>query len=447
MSEQNDRSEIQNVGERHALALPIELEEGAPPHLARTAMAIVSGLVIMLLVWASIASIRELSVATGEIAPHGSTRQAAHFEGGIVNEVFVGPGDTVRAGQPIVELKKESGGGEFARASARRAGLAMRAERLEAQAAERTPDFSQWQSEWPDLVIEQKALFEAASATHEAKMAAVIAGEASAQAEVERMLAEHKSESELLNLANEQLAIQEKLIVDGFTSKQKYLDARASVSSAQARAAAAKSRLAQAREANETAKAERVGLEAEYKTALAEERSQVVSELAELEKPFASLRDRSDRLIVRAPIAGVVNTVTVDGAGDVVRPGEVVAEITPVGAELFAEVRVKPKDIGHITPGQKTELSVTTFDPNRYGKLSGVVSHISPDSFKDEKSDEAYYIAYIALDNQAIGNGRNKRMLSSGMEVRAEIVTQRRTVMQYILKPVARSLDHAFTER
>jgi HlyD family secretion protein/adhesin transport system membrane fusion protein len=437
----------ENVGERHGLALPIELEEGAPPHLAKTAMAVISSLVILLLVWANIAHIRELSVAVGEIAPYGSTREAAHLEGGIIDELLVSPGDVVEEGQPLAKLRSESGGGEFDRVSARGASLAIRAERMDAQMAARDADFSAWRKEWPALVAEQQAIFETALTQHNAAMATLDARETSAEAEVRRAEAEQRAETDLLQFAREQLAIQDELIEEGFTSKQSYLQAKSAVASAEAGAAIARSRLDQARDALNAARADRAGAEAEYRTRIAEERANVVGELTELEKPLASLQDRSDRLTVRAPVAGVVNAVLVNGRGDVVRPGAVVAEITPTGAKFFAEVRVSPKDIGHVTPGQKTDVTVTTFDPNRYGKIAGRVSHVSADSFKDERTGDAYYIAYIALSQQTIGKGKIAHALTPGMQVRAEIVTQSRTLMQYILKPVSRSLDRAFTER
>lgn len=437
----------QTVGERHGLALPIELEEGAPPQLARTAMAVISGLVILLLVWANIAHIRELSVATGEIAPYGSTRAAAHLEGGIIDEVLVEPGDAVAAGQPLARLRAEGAGGEVERLAARRASLAIRAERMDAQAAGRTPDFAAWRENWPSLVAEQQSVYNAAVAQQQAEMATVISRETSAKAEVAKAEAQLRSETKLLSFAREQLAIQDQLIGEGFTSKQTHLQAKSAVATAESNAAVAKSRLDQARDALEAASADRAGAEAQYRAKLAEERAGALGELAELEQPFNALQDRSDRLTVRSPVSGVVNAVLVNGHGDVVRPGGVVAEITPTGATLFAEVRVAPKDIGHIAPGQETDVTVTTFDPNRYGKIAGTVSHISADSFTDERTGEAYYIAYIALSEQTIGKGKFARPLTAGMQVRAEIVTQTRTLMQYALKPVSRSLDRAFTER
>ena len=437
----------ESVGERNGLALPIELEEGAPPVFARASLAVVSGLIIMLLVWANIAHVRELSVAAGEIAPDGSTRQAAHLEGGIVENVLVSPGDIVDEGDPLVQLRVENAGGEYDRFNARRANLTLRAERLAAQAAGRTPEFASLAASWPSLVEEQSAIYDASTEQHRATMANLHAREASAASEVAKTEAELKAETELLAYAQEQLAIQDDLIEDGFTSKQAHLEAKAAVSSAKAKAAAARSRLDQAERAHAGAQAELKSAEAEFANRIAEERSKVVAELAELKEPISSMKDRNERLTVRAPIGGVVNDVAVNGRGDVVAPGGLIAEITPVGAKLIAEVRVDPKDIGHVATGLKTEVTVTTFDPNRYGKISGYISHISADTFTDERTGEAYYIAYVALDRQDVGSGVKVRKLAPGMQVRAEIITQRRTLMQYALKPVVRSLDSAFTER
>lgn len=443
----NSDQKHENVGERHGLALPIELEEGAPPFLSRAAMAIISGLVFVLLVWANIAHVRELSVAMGEIAPFGSTREAAHLEGGIIDEVLASPGDIVDEGQPLVRLRTENSGGEFFRYEARSADLELRAERLAAQVDGRAPNFETHVDAWPLLVAEQSAVHAAAVEQHRAVMVTFSEREASAQAEVKKAEAELAAENDIYEFAREQLAIQEELIDEGFTSKQSYLEAKAGVASANAKAIGARSRLDQAQRALAGARADRDGAAAEYLTRVAEERASVIAELAELKEPIASLKDRSERLVVRAPVAGVVNNLLVYGQGDVVRPGGVVAEITPTGAKLMAEVRVDPKDIGHIAVGMKTDVSVTTFDPNRYGKIEGQVAHISADSFTDERTGDSYYIAHIDLSEPVIGAGKKTRPLTAGMQVRAEIVTQSRTLMQYVMKPVSRSLDHAFTER
>ncbi|MHA7872570.1 MAG: HlyD family type I secretion periplasmic adaptor subunit, partial [Hyphococcus sp.] len=396
----------ESVGERHTLALPIELEEGAPPYLPRAILAVVSGLVLVLLVWANIAQVRELSVALGEIAPYGSTRDVAHLEGGIVDEVLVAPGDIVEADTPLVRLKTASEGGEYDRFSVRRANLLLRTERLSAQAENRVPDFTEFEQTWPSLVSEQMAIYASSEEQHDAALDVLRSREDAASSEVEKADAEYKAQKELHEYAKQQLSIQEELIEDGFTSRRAYLEAKAAVSSTRADAAAAKARFEQAQRAHAGAVAERMGAEAQYRNSAAEERAQAVAELAELAEPIQSLQDRADRLTIRAPIAGQVKNITVNGEGDVVRPGGLVAEITPTGDTLFAEVRVEPKDIGHVQIGQETVVSVTTFDPNRYGKLDGKIAHISADSFVDERTGDNYYVAYVALDSQSIGKGR-----------------------------------------
>ena len=449
MEKQQTKPDVthESVGERHGLALPIELEEGVPPYLPRAVLAVVSGLILTLLVWSNIAHVRELSVAVGEIAPYGSTREVAHLEGGIIESVLVSPGDYVDANAPLAKLQAATTGGDYDRYSVRRANLMLRAERLAAQTEGRKPDFSNLQSAWPNLIAEQMSVFEAATSQFHADIEVLKGRESSAESEVRKAKADAKAQKELLGYSSEQLGIQEELIKDGFTSRRAYLEAKAAVSSAEAASAASKARLEQAERAFAGAKSERISAEAKFLNAAAEERAQVVAELTELAEPIQSMQDRSERLTVRAPIAGLVKDITVNGAGDVVSPGGLIAEITPVSETLFAEVHILPKDIGHIAIDQKTEVSVTTFDPNRYGKLKGKIAHISADSFIDERSGESFYIAYVALDGQTIGKGRLQRDLSPGMEVQAEIVTQSRSMMQYLLKPVARSLDQAFSER
>jgi len=435
------------VGERHGISLPIELEEGAPPALMRYAMAVISGLVLMLLVWANIAQIRELSVAVGEISPYGSTREVAHLEGGIVDEVLVAPGDPIEAGAPLVQLRTENTGGEYDRVAARRANLLMEAERLMAQADERDPDFGESAKEWPALAADQLAIFQSAIDQQKSLMETLTAKESSARSDVIGARADHKAKDLLVSYAKEQLQIQEELIEDGFTSKQAFLEAKASYASSEAAAAAAKARYEQTKRALDSATSEFNNAEAAYKNRAAEQRAKAIAELAELAQPLQSLEDRTERLTVRAPVAGIVKSVAVDGNGDVVRPGGLVAEITPANNTLFAEVRVNPKDIGHVAIGQETDVSVTAFDPNRYGKIAGRIMHISADTFLDERTRETYYVAYVALDDESGDSDRLVAMLSPGMEVRAEIITQSRSLMQYMLKPVLRPLDRAFSER
>ena len=434
------------TGERQQLALPLHLEEGAPSVYARTALSILSALIITLLVWANVAQIREASVAPGEIIPLGSTRPVAHLEGGIVAEIFVLAGKSVKAGDPILRMRPESGNGEFERYESRRANLLIRAERLAAQAQGRTPDFTQFLDRWAPLTNEQRAIYASTISEYEADKRSLTEQIEFVRAEKANAGAEYTAKTEQLKIAEEQYEIQEKLIEGGYTSKQSFLNAKTELSAAKAARAAAFAQREQADRNLAKFEADFQRLEAKFKNDSSEERAAAVAELEELAQPIISLEDRADRLTVRAPVGGIVQEVVPSGEGAVIGPGSVVAQIVPADADLVAEIRIDPKDIGHITTGQLAEISVTAFDANRFGKVDGMISFVTPDTFVDERTGLTYYKATVTLDSDTIGAGKFERNLAAGMVVQVQIVTQTRSVMEYILKPVVRSLDNSFKE-
>jgi len=124
--------------------------------------------------------------------------------------------------------------------------------------------------------------------------------------------------------------------------------------------------------------------------------------------------------------------------------GEVLFDILP-NDKLIAEVQVLPQDIGNVQVGQETNLVVSAYDPNRFGKAQGKIEFVSPGTFVDEQSGEVYFLARVSFNAPSIGSGRYVGQLSTGMTVTAEIVTRRRSIVEYFLKPVARSVDLAFS--
>ncbi|MDN3719295.1 HlyD family efflux transporter periplasmic adaptor subunit [Roseibium salinum] len=179
---------------------------------------------------------------------------------------------------------------------------------------------------------------------------------------------------------------------------------------------------------------------------LAEERSRVIQERNELTFEATKQRDRFDRLFVRAPASGHIKALYLKGAGSVLAPGDIVAEIVPSGSELVAEVRILPRDIGHVEVGDPAEISITTFDPNIQGTVEGEVSVISASSFRDEYGNY-FFKATIPLPSNRIGHGDRVETISPGMVVDAKIVTGSKSVLQYLLKPVTRAIGDPLSER
>ncbi|MEL7546627.1 MAG: HlyD family type I secretion periplasmic adaptor subunit [Pseudomonadota bacterium] len=440
------QNNLESVSKRTSLALPLELEEGAAPLYARMLVFTVCSLIVGLILWANFAKVRELSVAAGEIVPSAPLQTVSHIEGGIVESLYVAEGDKVQAGDPLLKLRPETAGGELEKLMAQKATLQLTAERLDAVLEDRAPDFSAFDPKWQAQIQEQKTLYKRVSVEQKATLAAVEQQLRIAVSERDTALASIGSKEQQASAAKEQFEIQESLFADEFTSRLQYLDA-------QSKWLQAKDALTEAKNRVEQAEADITRLQSEYDKSGAgfqrqasNERSEVEARLAELEDPLHSLSFISENMTVTAPADGTVKKIYVAGADSVVRGGDVIVDILPGDAPLIAEVQVQPQDIGNIQIGQEAELVVSTYDPNRFGKAQGEIMFISPGTFVDEKTGLVYFLARVRFDEQSIGNGRYVGQLATGMTVSAEIVTRRRSIAEYLLKPVVRSVDMAFTE-
>lgn len=152
-------------------------------------------------------------------------------------------------------------------------------------------------------------------------------------------------------------------------------------------------------------------------------------------------------LKLRAPANGVVHAIGFPNPGEILSAGDVLFELLPTQQNLVAEIEVHPSDIGHIATGDAVALKFDTFDPRRYGQVEGEIISISPNSVTDRETGIEHFRATVALSDTSIGEGQWHRPLQSGMTTTAEIVTDERTVLAYLIKPISRSLENAFGER
>ena len=189
-------------------------------------------------------------------------------------------------------------------------------------------------------------------------------------------------------------------------------------------------------------------LEAEVKmqNKYVEELARVSAELVQLKQSIAKQDDLVQRLIIRAPSDGIVNHLPFRSNGEVIKAGDLVAKIVPVDNDVVAEVRLKPKDIGHVSIGDDAEIKVSTFDPNVYGVVPGKVGKISATTFQTDQG-EIYYKATLMMQRHSVGRAGRTHRITPGMLVQADIVTGEKSLVQYLLKPIYTSFDIAFTER
>lgn len=441
----NNKNESDKITGQY-LTLPAALEDGKIPSAFSYFSIIVSAFLFITLLWASLSEIRELAVAQGEIVPSGSIKLVQHLEGGLVEEVFVQEGQIIEANAPLLRLRPEAVSSDYGQYKTRLAHLRLQDLRLKAHLENSALDFAHIGTKNPKLIAEQRKLFMVEKAL-EAKERQILESRiAQRKSEIKSHQKELESLKRQVLIQQEQLAMRENLLKDGYTSRRAYLETKATLETVTAQRITLAGRLENAREQLKEAQSQLQQASAQAQQKYSVERSKIAGEIAELEQSLTKLKDRFNRLFVRAPVRGIVQELAQNSAGQVVKPGELVARIVPLEGEVEAEVQIEPKDIGHIVVGQKAELKISTYDPNIYGVVVGAVKRISASTFQKENGDP-YFKAIIRLEKNYVSDKQRKHLILPGMVLQADIITGAKSLAKYLLKPVYRSLDRAFSER
>lgn len=428
------------------LSLPLDIDTERWARLSRGIIRLACTVFGLLLLIAATAPVREITIANGQLTTPNPPLMVEHFDGGIVHEIVARQGQVVRAGAPVVLLSSAQVESELAQIRSRHAHQSLQRERLFAMVESRSPDFHDYRDEFASLVKEQSALFVA-------EKAAILSEEQATQAEMselglEQQAADRETDSLLaqFNNAQAEVELQQGLLNKGLSTRSRMLVVqremerlRGDMAAAQRSSLAALRAISEARRRLSSRSSERLQIWSEQITEL----SASIAELEETERQHLA---RLDRLEVRSPVAGVVHELSVLGIGDVVGPGDHVATIVPNSAELIAEVRLAPADIGFVEVGSPAEVTVTTFDREVFGTLPAQTLSISPTTFQTQ-DEEAHYLVQLAIGSLTRDAGDGSGDLLPGMVVHAEFRTGEKSVLRYMLKPIFRAMDSAFTER
>ncbi|MEO1495231.1 MAG: HlyD family type I secretion periplasmic adaptor subunit [Pseudomonadota bacterium] len=428
------------------LALPLDIESGMAARLCRRVIVWGSIVFVALVAISAVATIKEVAIAEGEIATETPPVIVEHLEGGSIAELFVQPGDRVQKDQALAKIAPVAAEADLAQAQVRRAHLVLQRERLRALIDGRPPMFGELQDRYPGLALDQEKLFVAESKAVAAAAAAISAEVA--QREQEIMAAEQQRDSlaAQIEINQQQATIREELLARGFTSQVAALETRAALEQVRADFAEALRTLTSAVRAIADARSRGAQTAAERAEVWSQDIARLSGEIAEIDQTILQVEDRVSRLIVRTPAAGRVQDVVPKGVGETLAPGDAIATIIPGNATLIADVRLNPDDVGHIAVGHRAEINVTTFDEAVFGTIDGVVKSVSPTTFPDPERGP-FFSVRIALEDTTLRSAGGDVQLSTGMLVRAEILSGERSILRYLFKPIARAFDRAFNER
>ena len=411
-------------------------------------LALIAVMLAVLLLWMNFASL-DISVhASGKVIPSSRVQQIQSLEGGILEALQVHEGQSVRKGDLLANIQNLQFTSELGEARQTYLGARASIARLDAELKQQPLVFpDEVLREAPSIVAEQTALFESrqqerrsVAETLERQLAQRRQELAEAQARVQSL------EGQLVS-AREALAIEARLNAQGAGARSDYLAARERFDSMQGQLDGARIAVRRLRSAVGEARAKQDETQARYQAESSRERAEAEQRAASLSEQLTGREDRVSRSELRAPMDGIVNRVLISTLGGVAKAGETIIELVPAEDTLLISARVKPSEIAFIHAGQDAQVRISAYDSSIFGMLDAKVLRVGADAIKDERQDIYYFEVFLEADRNYLGAPEERLTISPGMAADASIHTGKRTLMEYMLKPIVKTFDKALRER
>jgi len=428
------------------LSRAVQLEETDPPAATRGVVRLVAVFIVVFVLWAHYTPFAEKVQAPGAIVPLEQVQPVASLNGGRVRTVRVADGDSVSAGDILIELDRTAEQAELSRILADLKPLTVEERWLDSQISGTPATYSDFTladkgviSRALDRLDSRADVFASTQAVLTAQLQAAQASSLGLQAEIAAL------KDQVAALA-ETLSRREQLAQSGSGSQIAALQAREVYSERSAELARRQTVLAEA-EASIAEVRGMISVAEDERTEAARTRlSEITAEQRRLNARGVALeRDISDGMI-RAPIDGIISGMQINLPGRVVDPGALLLTLVPQDGQLLAEVRISPKDIGQISTGQPALIRVEGYRFGRVGGVSGLVERISADPYAPD-GETRFFRAWIRLDQNYVGTDPQANRIISGMDIAADIQTGEKSLLTYLIRPVSQSLDTAFSER
>jgi len=403
--------------------------------------------VSLFLIWASFTQIDEITRGAGEVVPSGENQMIQNLEGGIVKDILVKVGDSVEKDQPLMKIDNRKS--EAQRDSANIKELELRAKiiRLEAESEGKQFEVNYgFEKSIPQLVHNERSLY----LSRQRQIGAKIRGLEDKKIQKEQELKEIKQRIVHLkysaSLIDEEVSMMRPMVRQGVKSKITIMKLQREENKIKEDLTSAKNSIPRIEAGISEILNNIEEAKSDFKNQAKKELNEVTAEAMRIKESSEALGDQIERTLVRSPIKGVIQKLYMHTIGGVIKPGEDLVEIVPTDDVLWLEVKIKPSDIAFVYPGQKTVVKFSAYDFAIYGSLEGEIVHIGADTTKDKK-ENSFYTIHIKTDKNYLGTESKPLKIIPGMTVNVDILTGKKSVMDYILKPILRAKQYTFTER
>jgi membrane fusion protein, adhesin transport system len=402
-------------------------------------------LVVVLITWAALAEVDEVTKGDAKVVPSKQLQVIQALDGGVVSEILVKEGDVVDAGQVLLRIDGTRATSGVRESAAQTFSLKVKLARLKALAEGTSfiPPEADTEEE-KGVVDEERQLYEDRRSQLMATISINEQQLMQRRQELSEMRARRDSAARSLDLAQQELSKTKPLLATGAVSEVEILrlDREVSRSRGDMEQASAQSSRVLAAISEATRKIQETELL--FRNEARKELSETLGRLNTMNEGAVALADKVDKANVKSPVKGRVQRLLANTVGGVVQPGRDIVEIVPLDDALVLEAKINPKDIGFIHPGQVATVKFTAYDFAIYGGMEAKVENISPATETDERSQQTFYVVRVKTSRN---NFSAKQPIIPGMIAEVDILTGKKTVLNYLLKPVLRAHAYALRER
>ncbi len=416
------------------------------PRYLVSMIVIVALVVLAAILWMAWAEIDVVVRGSGKVVPARQVQLVQSLEGGVVSEILVREGDLVERNQALIKISDVAFASSYEENRLKLFELRARSARLKAEAhgTEFVSD-SEVMKAYPELMKSEKSLYE--SNLQQLNETLRIYEEQINQQQIalEEGLSKQRQLQRSLKLIKKELQIKEPLVRRRIISEIEYLQLQQREAEVEGELDAVKISIPRIKSTVEEARRKLEQSRLELRNKAKQELNEVQAEISRIAEAQTALQDRVSRTTLRSPVKGVIKQLHANSIGGVVTPGGKVLEIVPIGDSLLIEVQIKPADIAYINVGQETRLKFTAYDFAIHGSLKGKVSFVSADTITNDEG-ESFYIARVIPEKSYLGHESRPLPIKVGMTSEADIITDKKTILEYLLKPIHRGLGKALRE-
>ncbi|UPQ71380.1 HlyD family type I secretion periplasmic adaptor subunit [Kluyvera ascorbata] len=418
------------------------------PRVVRITLWAILGFFIIMIAWAALAEIDEVTRGDGKAIPSSRLQKIQNLEGGIVAEVCVHEGEVVNAGAPLLRLDDTRFRSNAGESEADRLALEARIQRLTAQVEGKdtltlSPTIM---AKSPDIANGELALFASVNKRIQSELSGL--NEQLVQKKQELLDYQAKAEQyrRSLSLLQQEISMSEPLVAKGAISKVELLRLRRSEVDTRGQLESVTLAVPRAQAALKEIESKMGEARGRYRSEALSQLNEARTDLSKTEASGKAIEDRVNRTLVTSPVRGIVQQLMVNTIGGVIQPGNDIVEIVPLDDTLLVEAKIRPQDIAFLRPGQEAIVKFTAYDYTIYGGLKAKLEQISPDTVTD-KEGKSFYVIRLRTEKNHLGSDKNPLIIIPGMVASVDIITGKKTILTYLLKPILRARAEAFRER